>query len=120
MWVGGLATGFVVYFVSQWWKCSVLDIFVYSAAFVVGGVVTVAEDAFDLLRPFRTWAMFGAVFSGAFDTPWAYGNSRLEYSRISGIYYIEVYCALGVEVRSSPWCRLVCQYDRFLCYSCWV
>jgi hypothetical protein len=34
-------------------------------------VVTVAEDAFDLFRPFRTWAMFGAVFSGAFDTPWA-------------------------------------------------
>ena len=63
--------GFGVYFVSQWWKCSVLDIFIYSAAFVVGGVVAVAEKAFDLFRPFRTWAMFGAVFSGAFDTPWA-------------------------------------------------
>jgi len=63
--------GFVIYFVSQWWKCLVLDIFVYSAAFVVGGVFTVAEDAFDLFRPFRTWAVSGAVFSGAFDTPWA-------------------------------------------------
>ena len=63
--------GFVVYFVSQLWKCSVFDVFVYSAAFVVGGVVTVAENAFDLFRPFRTWAMFGAVFSRAFDTPWA-------------------------------------------------
>ena len=40
--------GFTFKFVSQWWKGSFLYFFVNSASFIVGWMVSVAKDAFDM------------------------------------------------------------------------
>jgi hypothetical protein len=63
--------GFTFEFVSQRWKGSFFNVFVYGASFVVCWMVTIAEDAFDMFRFFCTCAKFGAVIACAFNTPGA-------------------------------------------------
>jgi hypothetical protein len=58
------------------WIGFLLKVLAYHAAFVVGGVIAVAEDAAYFVRSFLAWAEGRQVGTGTFDT-WVFDGRSL-------------------------------------------
>jgi hypothetical protein len=57
--------------VAQGWEVSLLYVFVDSALFTIGWMVSIAEDAFNMFRFFFSRTLLGEMIASALDTPGA-------------------------------------------------